>query len=158
MYQRESRMHCQKLTRVLLMAVMPSYSREGVAIFLFRVKQGSMAVFGYKEDITIFNLLIIYDHVQLTSLNSPFCFQNKDPTSLSGSDQIELARGRGEKWVSNIDMISLMKTKIDREKYMKHIVTSLESHNEPSSNEFPILGNYTLDSYFGYFVAGKMLW
>jgi hypothetical protein len=43
------------------------------------------------------------------------------------------------------------KIRIDRERYMKHIVIDLEETNEPSSSEFPILGNYALDSNFGNF-------
>jgi hypothetical protein len=35
--------------------------------------------------------------------------------------------------------------KINREKYLKHTVTDLEAPNEPSSLEFPILGNYSCD-------------
>jgi hypothetical protein len=38
--------------------------------------------------------------------------------------------------------------KIDRERYLKHMVTDLETLNEPSSTDFPILGNYSCDSYF----------
>jgi hypothetical protein len=41
--------------------------------------------------------------------------------------------------------------KIDREKYLKHTVTDLETPNEPSSTEFPVLGNYSCDSDFGNF-------
>jgi hypothetical protein len=41
--------------------------------------------------------------------------------------------------------------KIDRERYMKHTVTDLETPNEPSSTYFPILGNYSCESYFGNF-------
>jgi hypothetical protein len=41
--------------------------------------------------------------------------------------------------------------KIDRERYLKHIVTDLETLNEPSSVDFPVLGNYSCDSYFGNF-------
>jgi hypothetical protein len=40
---------------------------------------------------------------------------------------------------------------IDRERYLKHIVTDLETLNEPSSTDFPVLGNYSCDSYFGNF-------
>lgn len=39
----------------------------------------------------------------------------------------------------------------------KHTITSLESPNEPSPNEFFILGNYTLDSFLGNFVAKTSL-
>jgi hypothetical protein len=35
--------------------------------------------------------------------------------------------------------------RINREKYLKHTVTDLEAPNEPSSNEFPVLGNYSCD-------------
>jgi hypothetical protein len=38
--------------------------------------------------------------------------------------------------------------RIDRERYMKHTVTDLETLNEPSSMDFPMLGNYSYDSYF----------
>jgi hypothetical protein len=38
---------------------------------------------------------------------------------------------------------------IDRERYLKHTVTDLETLNEPSSTDFPVLGNYSCDSYFG---------
>jgi len=38
--------------------------------------------------------------------------------------------------------------KIDRERYLKHTVTNLENLNEPSSEDFPILGNYSCDFYF----------
>jgi ribonuclease HI len=38
--------------------------------------------------------------------------------------------------------------RIDRERYLKHTVTNLETPNEPSSTEFPVLGNYSCDSYF----------
>jgi hypothetical protein len=40
---------------------------------------------------------------------------------------------------------------------MKHTMTHLEVANEPSSYEFPILGNYALDSYFAGFVAESSL-
>jgi hypothetical protein len=40
---------------------------------------------------------------------------------------------------------------------MKHTMTNLEEANEPSSSEFPILGNYALDSYFGNFVVESSL-
>jgi hypothetical protein len=36
--------------------------------------------------------------------------------------------------------------KIDRERYLKHTVTDIETLNEPSSTDFPILGNYSCDS------------
>jgi hypothetical protein len=45
------------------------------------------------------------------------------------------------------------KIRIDREHYMKHTVTDLETPNEPSNFDFPILGNYNFDSYFGNFVV-----
>ena len=38
--------------------------------------------------------------------------------------------------------------KIDSERYLKHTVTDLETPNEPSSTDFPILGNYSCDSHF----------
>jgi hypothetical protein len=38
--------------------------------------------------------------------------------------------------------------KIDRERYLKHTFIELETLNEPSSTEFPILGNYSCDSDF----------
>jgi ribonuclease HI len=38
--------------------------------------------------------------------------------------------------------------RIDRERYLKHIVTDLETLNEPSSEDFPVLGNYSCDSDF----------
>jgi hypothetical protein len=41
--------------------------------------------------------------------------------------------------------------KINRERYLKHTVTNLETPNEPSFTDFPILGNYSCDSYFGNF-------
>jgi hypothetical protein len=41
--------------------------------------------------------------------------------------------------------------KINREKYLKHTVTDLESPNEHSFIEFPILGKYSCDSNFGNF-------
>jgi hypothetical protein len=34
---------------------------------------------------------------------------------------------------------------IDRERYLKHTITDLESFNEPSSTYFPVLGNYSCD-------------
>jgi hypothetical protein len=37
------------------------------------------------------------------------------------------------------------KIKIDRERYLKHIVTDLETLNEPSWSNFPVLGNYSCD-------------
>ena len=41
--------------------------------------------------------------------------------------------------------------RIDRERYLKHTITNMEAPNEPSSMDFPILGNYSCDSYFGNF-------
>jgi hypothetical protein len=41
--------------------------------------------------------------------------------------------------------------RIDRERYLKHTVTDLEAFNEPSSTDFPMLGNYSCDSDFGNF-------
>jgi hypothetical protein len=41
--------------------------------------------------------------------------------------------------------------RIDREKYLKHTVTDLETPNEPASTDFPVLGNYSYDSHFGNF-------
>jgi hypothetical protein len=41
--------------------------------------------------------------------------------------------------------------RIYRERYLKHIATDLESLNEPSSEDFPMLGNYSCDSNFGNF-------
>jgi ribonuclease HI len=41
--------------------------------------------------------------------------------------------------------------RIDRERYLKHIITDLDTPNEPSSTEFPVLGNYSCDSDFGNF-------
>jgi hypothetical protein len=38
--------------------------------------------------------------------------------------------------------------RIDRERYLKHTVTDLENLNEPSSTDFPVLGNYSYDSDF----------
>ena len=38
--------------------------------------------------------------------------------------------------------------KIDRERYLKQTVTDLETLNEPSLTDFPMLGNYSYDSYF----------
>jgi hypothetical protein len=34
--------------------------------------------------------------------------------------------------------------RIDRERYLKHTVTDLEALNEPSSTDFPVLGNYSV--------------
>jgi hypothetical protein len=39
--------------------------------------------------------------------------------------------------------------KIDRERYMKHMVNDLETPNEPLSTDFPVLGNYSSESHFG---------
>jgi hypothetical protein len=41
--------------------------------------------------------------------------------------------------------------KIYRERYLKHTITDLETLNEPSSIDFPVLGNYSCDSYFNNF-------
>ena len=41
--------------------------------------------------------------------------------------------------------------RIDRKIYLKHTVTDLDAINEPSSTEFPMLGNYSYDSDFGNF-------
>jgi hypothetical protein len=41
--------------------------------------------------------------------------------------------------------------RIDRERYLKHTVTDLETPNQPTSTNFPILGNYSCDSHFGNF-------
>jgi hypothetical protein len=41
--------------------------------------------------------------------------------------------------------------KIDRERYLKNMVTDLETLNEPTSTNFSILGNYSCDSHFGNF-------
>jgi hypothetical protein len=38
--------------------------------------------------------------------------------------------------------------RINREKYLKHTITDLEAPNEPSSSEFPILGNYSCEFEF----------
>jgi hypothetical protein len=38
--------------------------------------------------------------------------------------------------------------RIDRERYLKHTITNLETPNEPSSIDFPVLGNYSCDSHF----------
>jgi hypothetical protein len=38
--------------------------------------------------------------------------------------------------------------RIDRERYLKHTITDLETLNEPSSTDFPVLGNYSYDSDF----------
>jgi hypothetical protein len=40
---------------------------------------------------------------------------------------------------------------IDRERYLKHTSTDLETLNEPSSTDFLILGNYSCESFFGNF-------
>jgi hypothetical protein len=37
---------------------------------------------------------------------------------------------------------------IDRERYLKHMVIDLETMNEPSSTDFPVLGNYSCNSHF----------
>jgi hypothetical protein len=41
--------------------------------------------------------------------------------------------------------------RIDRERYLKHIVTDLETLNEPSTIDFLMLGNYSHDSNLGNF-------
>jgi hypothetical protein len=41
--------------------------------------------------------------------------------------------------------------RIDRERYLKHTITDLETPNEPASTDFPVLGNYSCDSHFGDF-------
>ena len=38
---------------------------------------------------------------------------------------------------------------IDSEKYRKHTLTSFNSPSDPSKNDAPILGNYTLKYFFG---------
>jgi hypothetical protein len=38
--------------------------------------------------------------------------------------------------------------RIDRERYLKHTVTDLETPNEPSSMNLLILGNYSCESHF----------
>jgi hypothetical protein len=38
--------------------------------------------------------------------------------------------------------------RIDRERYLKHTITDLETPNEPASTDFPVLGNYYCDSHF----------
>jgi hypothetical protein len=35
---------------------------------------------------------------------------------------------------------------------MKYKITNLDTTNDPSSFEFPILGNYVIDSYFSNFI------
>jgi hypothetical protein len=37
--------------------------------------------------------------------------------------------------------------RIDRERYLKHTVTDMETPNEPASTDFPILVNYSCDSH-----------
>jgi hypothetical protein len=39
--------------------------------------------------------------------------------------------------------------KVDRERYMKHVVTKLNDSNEPIMFNHSILGNYSYDSFFG---------
>jgi hypothetical protein len=41
--------------------------------------------------------------------------------------------------------------RIDRERYLKHISIDLDTLNEPSSTDFPVLGNYSCDSDFNNF-------
>jgi hypothetical protein len=43
--------------------------------------------------------------------------------------------------------------RIDRERYLKHTVTDLETLNEPSSIDCPVLGNYSHDFDFRNFSA-----
>jgi hypothetical protein len=43
--------------------------------------------------------------------------------------------------------------RIDREIYLKHIFSDLETRNEPSSTNFPVLGNYSCDSDLGNFAT-----
>jgi hypothetical protein len=38
--------------------------------------------------------------------------------------------------------------RIDRERYLKNIITDLETLNETSLTDFHVLGNYSCDSYF----------
>jgi hypothetical protein len=38
--------------------------------------------------------------------------------------------------------------RIDREIHLKHTITNLETPNETSSTDFPMLGNYSRDSNF----------
>jgi hypothetical protein len=38
--------------------------------------------------------------------------------------------------------------RIDRERYLNHTITDLETLNEPVSTDFPVLGNYSYDSHF----------
>jgi hypothetical protein len=38
--------------------------------------------------------------------------------------------------------------RIDRERYLKHTITDLETPNEPAFINFPVLGNYSCDSHF----------
>jgi hypothetical protein len=39
--------------------------------------------------------------------------------------------------------------RVDRERYMKHVVTDLNDPNEPVMFNHSILGNYSYDSFFG---------
>jgi hypothetical protein len=41
--------------------------------------------------------------------------------------------------------------RIDRETYLKYMVTDLETPNKPLSTDFPIQGSYSYESYFGNF-------
>jgi hypothetical protein len=41
--------------------------------------------------------------------------------------------------------------RVDRERYLKHIVTDLETPTEPSSTKFLVLGNYSCDYDFDNF-------
>jgi hypothetical protein len=41
--------------------------------------------------------------------------------------------------------------RINRERYLKHTITDLETPNKPASTDFSVLGNYSCDSHFGEF-------
>jgi len=41
--------------------------------------------------------------------------------------------------------------KINRERYLNHMITDLETPNKPASTDFLVLGNYSCDSHFGDF-------
>jgi hypothetical protein len=41
--------------------------------------------------------------------------------------------------------------RLDKERYLKHTITDLETPNETVSTDFPVLGNYSCDSHFGEF-------
>jgi hypothetical protein len=47
--------------------------------------------------------------------------------------------------------------RIDRESYLKHTFTDLETLNEPSSTDFPVLGNYSCDSDFGIYPPSHLM-